>query len=102
MVMIEITGNGSDLLGRRQPRKEFANEDFPVPEAPKTTILVRSFKFYLVLDLDFNFLIEEELLRETELITFRGKTHGRPDTPRGYMLFAINFCKDIRDLNFDF
>ena len=65
MVMIEITGNGSDLLGRRQPRKEFANEDFPVPEAPKTTILVKSFKFYLVLDLDFNFSIEEELLRVT-------------------------------------
>ena len=34
----EFTGNGSDLCGRRQPRKEFANEDFPVPEAPKTKI----------------------------------------------------------------
>ena len=35
---LELTGNGRDLLGRRQPRKEFASEDFPVPEAPNTTI----------------------------------------------------------------
>ena len=54
MTEVEITGNGRDLFGRRQPRKEFANEDFPVPEAPNTTICVQSFRLYYSLNLRFN------------------------------------------------
>ena len=48
MTELELTGKGRDLLGRRQPRKEFASDDFPVPEAPNTTICGQSsfFKIY--------------------------------------------------------
>ena len=83
-MLLEFTGNGSDLFGRRQPRKEFANEDFPVPEAPKTTSCVKK-----IAERNGDWLPFEEKRMEGQI-------------NQGEILFVSMFSKSCGDFGFDF